>query len=271
MVDRVEKKSERIEIRVSHSKKQAFQQACDDHGDTPSGALRRFIDGYIRRADQDALKNGLRALGRMGRHRWLPIGGGVVALLLGGFLAVTQIPKPALIESHEQSGPIVSHNSRENTQPIDYALFGTYDTNTNGVIDLGEIANNDMHLHRVLNIDGKPGISPAEFFSSGRMLWSEITEYHVDWNDEASFNDGSNPLANFRSTGPVYIIQFDLRDAQTPSVLVESFDKPTDYGSSQRVVGWIAGVVEPKITVSAPSFRPRDREGYDFVDGKVKP
>ena len=51
-------------------------------------------------------------------------------------------------------------------------LFAAYDENKNGLLDLGEITARDAHLHRVLNIDGKAGISLDEFESHARMEWS---------------------------------------------------------------------------------------------------
>ena len=56
-----EKKSERFEVRLPFSKKQGFVKACEDQGDTPSNAVRRFIDSYIRRADADEMKAMTRA------------------------------------------------------------------------------------------------------------------------------------------------------------------------------------------------------------------
>lgn len=67
-----EKKSERFEVRLAHSKKQAFQDACDAQGDTPSLAVRRFIDGYLNRADADVLSSAGRALVHILRRNWLP-------------------------------------------------------------------------------------------------------------------------------------------------------------------------------------------------------
>ena len=42
-----EKKTERLDVRLSHEKKQAFSEACENQGDTPSTAVRRFINSYI--------------------------------------------------------------------------------------------------------------------------------------------------------------------------------------------------------------------------------
>ena len=52
--------------------------------------------------------------------------------------------------------------------------FEIYDQNKNSLIELGEIAPNDLHLHRVLNIDGKDGITRDEFVSHGTMVWNYV-------------------------------------------------------------------------------------------------
>ncbi len=54
---RREKKSEMIEVRVPHSKKEAFKDACEKNGVSVSEAVRSFIDGYIRTSQRsDPLK-----------------------------------------------------------------------------------------------------------------------------------------------------------------------------------------------------------------------
>lgn len=47
---RPEKKTEMIEVRLPHSKKEAFKQACEEEGITVSHAVRTFIDAYVRRS-----------------------------------------------------------------------------------------------------------------------------------------------------------------------------------------------------------------------------
>lgn len=53
---RPEKKSETLEIRLSHSKKTAFQKACENEGITASQAVRTFIDVYLKRARRMTLQ-----------------------------------------------------------------------------------------------------------------------------------------------------------------------------------------------------------------------
>lgn len=47
---RPEKKTEMIEVRLPHSKKEAFKQACEEEGITVSHAVRTFVDAYLRRS-----------------------------------------------------------------------------------------------------------------------------------------------------------------------------------------------------------------------------
>lgn len=75
-----EKKSERFEVRLTHSKKLAFQEACDRQGDTPSEAVRRSIESYLSRSEMDTLGHALRSLTRLVRQQWKPT---LAAFLIG--------------------------------------------------------------------------------------------------------------------------------------------------------------------------------------------
>nr|WP_070960537.1 energy transducer TonB [Hyphomonas sp. Mor2] len=54
--ERPEKKTEMIEVRLPHSKKEAFKRACEEEGITVSHAVRTFIDAYLRRARRERAK-----------------------------------------------------------------------------------------------------------------------------------------------------------------------------------------------------------------------
>jgi len=149
-----EKKTERLDIRLSHNKKQAFAQACENQGDTPSSAVRRFITTYIRRERRDEMASKIRF---SNWKRNLGFG----ALALAGTASVFVI---------------WGLSAAQNQKTLAAQNFETFDANQNGVIDLGEIASNDMHLHRVLNIDGVDGISPNEFALKGKMIWEFVPE-----------------------------------------------------------------------------------------------
>ena len=53
---RREKKSDTLEVRLPHSKKEAFKAACEAEGITASHAVRTFIDAYLKRSRRVQLK-----------------------------------------------------------------------------------------------------------------------------------------------------------------------------------------------------------------------
>ena len=90
-----EKKSERLEVRLGFQEKSEFVEACETQGDTPSSALRRFIRGYVRRADADLFASAWRGVGK----RKFILSAGITALgllVFGGWSALK--PAPDLIE-----------------------------------------------------------------------------------------------------------------------------------------------------------------------------
>lgn len=148
----LDKKTERLDIRVSHNKKQAFTRACEDQGDTPSNAIRRFITTYIRRARQDNIFSHVRYLPW---RRVILMSGSVAALGLGAVY-------------------VVNIHKEQKAVKLAGKVFNIYDQNNNGLLEPGEILPTDFHLHRVLDIDGKTGISPREFVTHGKMVWNFI-------------------------------------------------------------------------------------------------
>ncbi|MEO1028344.1 MAG: EF-hand domain-containing protein [Pseudomonadota bacterium] len=56
MKQRKEKKSETLEVRLPHSTKRDFMDACEREGITASQAVRTFIDVYVRRSKRANLK-----------------------------------------------------------------------------------------------------------------------------------------------------------------------------------------------------------------------
>jgi len=150
--DVFEKKTERLDIRLSHSKKQDFTQACENQGDTPSDAVRRFVATYIRRANRDEVASVIRFSPWKRGAVW------AASLLIAGLIGTT----------------IWGISSSRHSATLTAQLFDIYDENKNGLIDLGEISPDDFHLHRVLNIDGQDGISSEEFQAEGLMTWSFV-------------------------------------------------------------------------------------------------
>lgn len=142
-------------MRLSHAKKQAFLNACEEQSDTPSSVLRRFIDSYIRRANLDNLQFAFLSAKNATVRHWLKISVSVLTLFFG-FLFALKIY--AGFESHNR---VIDKSS----------LFSIYDENGDELITLGEISKNDSHLHHVLDVDLTKGISIEEFKIQGKMQW----------------------------------------------------------------------------------------------------
>lgn len=158
-----EKKTDRLDVRLSHDKKQAFSEACENQGDTPSQAVRRFINSYIRRSNRDDLGAAIRGTTK-GKGYFMV--GGIAAILAAIFFFPILLNVMSIGMSKQE-------------------LFAYYDYDNSGVIELGEISRNDINLHRVLNIDGKPGISMEEFYTNGTMVWSFVEPDEIDTIEES--------------------------------------------------------------------------------------
>lgn len=158
----LEKKSERLEVRLGYQEKQNFTEACDLQGDTPSGAVRRFINGYVRRSDGDVIASALRG---SAKRKLLP------ALAAAGLLAIFSAGIYAALTTFNQ--------------PSEGEIFAFRDLNKDGELDYSEHAvppgRNDSPngVMRVLDIDASGTISRAEFVRKGRMVYM-LGEDQVD-------------------------------------------------------------------------------------------
>lgn len=282
-----DKKTERLDVRVSYEKKQAFTEACEIQSDTPSNAIRRFVNSYIRRAKRDEAASGIRAL--------LPRHAGKAAIALPLCLVAIIAIKPLFSNSGSDK------------------IFAFYDYDKSGLIELGEIDSNDHHLHRVLNIDGKAGISPDEFIAKATMQWkltrpdveytvetkkigplkittsTSTSNFNVDDFPEGTLLFPADPEAapisvkefqennmtfadlraidyqDIRAMGPVkaaepdtefpsHFVMFDLTDFAKPQINVLTQTSRTTYSKSMpfsRSVHWVEGVDAPHFVMGS--------------------
>lgn len=150
MSERKEKKSERLEIRLPYSKKEAFIEACEQQSDTPSNAVRRFINSYIRRSNTDDLKF---SLGVLWRNWFRPVPVALTAaVLLSGAWALTQI-EPAQTSPKTQS-------------------FAQFDKDDSGELTMSELnldARSFDLLLFALDKDQSKGLSIEEFQLKGTI------------------------------------------------------------------------------------------------------
>jgi len=187
-----EKKSERLEVRLGFQEKSDFVDACETQGDTPSSAMRRFIRGYVRRADADLLASAWRGLGK--QKYILPAAITALGLVVfGGWSVLTsgpnliektdmqaltealEVPRPAQEKSERLTGQAALDAAKaagpSSDPEIDFATFERLDKNNDGILNRGEILPSDHHIHRLLNIDGEDGISSQEFYPRGNMQY----------------------------------------------------------------------------------------------------
>lgn len=158
----MEKKSERLEVRLGYKEKEDFTQACDLQGDTPSGAIRRFMNGYVRRSDQDLLASVWR---QSGRRKILPM-----LLVFGIICALTGLY-------------ILSLNSASKATSDE--IFEFRDRNGNGELEYSEhslppgINGEPNGVLKVLDLDSSGTISRAEFVDKGKMVFTRATAGQV--------------------------------------------------------------------------------------------
>lgn len=203
-----EKKSERLEVRLGFQEKSDFVDACDTQGDTPSSALRRFIRGYVRRADADLLGSAWRgALRKRGGPIAFGLGGAVAAGLLVwggvGLMANRPLSDGAIFSARDLNGDGI-------LQASEHGLEAGRTGEPNGVL-------------RVLDLDASGTISREEFVARGRMVFA------ID-NENSVLPAGDDPRLTF--------VEFEFRqDGTTSNTYRNSI---INAGELDRLVLWYA-------------------------------
>lgn len=99
---RHEKKTEMIEVRLPHSKKEAFKQACEEEGITVSHAVRTFIDAYLRRARRDRVKRIAKDISMTLIRNPIKSASGIGGLVAATLSAVTLFSAPSFADRDTQ-------------------------------------------------------------------------------------------------------------------------------------------------------------------------
>ncbi|MCF6329310.1 MAG: energy transducer TonB [Henriciella sp.] len=139
---RREKKSETLEVRMPHSKKQAFKAACEAEGITVSHAVRSFIDAYLKRSRRMKLKQITQEISMTLIRNPLKTTGGLGAVILASLAVFTMTATPGMADPADRdaqpiSPPIPSY-------PMDMADLGlgakceaVFDVSIEGYVEAG--------------------------------------------------------------------------------------------------------------------------------------
>jgi hypothetical protein len=194
----MEKKSERFEIRLSHTDKQAFQAACDEVGETPSNVIRRFIQRYIRRADADRLREGWHALRAMAGRNGLKLSG-VAAALVAVMVISLLANGRAYIPKRGTIAPPLN----------EAAAFARFDTDNDGKIKPGDFGDEDELLFKVMDVNASGTIDKREFRSRGTMAYIKVSLERFA--PPIVHPTKPNCLAEIQPGQPLHVVKFDLR------------------------------------------------------------
>ncbi|MEM7492593.1 MAG: hypothetical protein AAF296_04380, partial [Pseudomonadota bacterium] len=224
------KKSERLEVRLSHADKESFQSVCESSGETPSDVIRRFIRRYIRRADSDRVGDGMAALRAMAMRNRGKFAVAGMALAFGAFVS--------------SLGFSSGHNSTstervEALQPMDAgAAFARFDVDGDGVLSFSEFNHEKGVLFKVMDFDGSGSLLPGEFKSIGRMALIEVSLETLP----APIIDPEREecLAEITPEQDLQIITFDLRypDMRVMAEIKPQVDFTRNYRGLDRLIVW---------------------------------
>lgn len=129
---RTEKKSETLEVRLPHSKKEAFKAACEAEGITASHAVRTFIDAYLKQSRRVKLKRIAEDITmRLMKHK-LKTAGMIGAGLVGATMLATS-PSVADTNIKPISAPTVVYPAELAEQGIGAACQAKFDVTAEGL------------------------------------------------------------------------------------------------------------------------------------------
>ncbi|MEM1036437.1 MAG: hypothetical protein AAGI14_06715 [Pseudomonadota bacterium] len=211
----MDKKTERLEVRLSHADKQSFQNACEEGGETPSDVVRRFIRRYIRRADSDRVGEGLAALRSMaGRNRGR-LAVGAVSIFSVALVVV------AVSGVGSETSKAVATSAPAMTKE---AAFERFDVNRDGVLKISEFDYENHLLFKIMDVDGTGFITFGEFKSHGEIGYTEVTLERFA--PPVIHPDKEGCLAEVTPDQALQLVRFDLR---YPEIQISTEEKSQSY------------------------------------------
>lgn len=137
---RNEKKSETLEVRLPHSKKEAFKAACDAEGITVSHAVRSFIDAYLNRSRRMKLKQITKEISMTLIRNPIKTTGGIGVAVLAAIAAFTLTATPSIADIVDRdaqpiSPPIPSYPIDMAQQRAEAICDATFNVAADGLVE----------------------------------------------------------------------------------------------------------------------------------------
>ena len=184
---RPEKKTEMIEVRLPHSKKEAFKRACEEEGITVSHAVRTFVDAYLRRSrrmkakriakdiSMTLIRNPLKTTGSLGGA--LAAAVGIAALTVSPSHAdrnTQPIEHPAPVYPTDMAAENISAicNSHFDITPDGYVTNLSVECGHPGFIDATRNAVSTLRFEPKL-VDGKPVTRTGVVYPMQFLIYDE--------------------------------------------------------------------------------------------------
>ena len=133
-----EKKSETLEVRLPHSKKEAFKAACEEEGITASHAVRAFIDAYLRRSRQMKAKRIAKDISMTLIRNPIKTTGGVAAAATA-IIALFSFALPSVADTDVQpiAPPAPSYPIELGQQGLSANCQSTFNVSEEGFVETG--------------------------------------------------------------------------------------------------------------------------------------
>ena len=187
---RPEKKSETLEVRLPHSKKEAFKAACEAEGITASHAIRTFIDAYLKQSRRAKLKQIAEDITmKLMRHKLKTAGifgaGLAGAVLLAASPSVADTDAFTLLDKN--SDGVLTVEDIQSASGEMLTSLSDVDANGDGKITRSEFENVKMvslKLKEGSVIDGKPASSLIMIPADGEVIDEAVLGEDFHWETE---------------------------------------------------------------------------------------
>lgn len=214
-----EKKSERLEIRPSLSKKQAFLTACEENGMTSSEAIRSFIDAYIMQSRWKRIKTIAKEMIMIVKRHPLKSTSTAIASTLFGIIALTgpsiADEKAFKLYDIDEDGRITHEefsNSRDGSE-----ILVLLDNDESGNITLDEFSTT-VYLHSV-----NDRLVSGTKRNNKRVIEVVVAEY--------DFSQGG---LNYYTSSASEFVSIDTSTAEVASLIKNLKNKNKKYLETQK-------------------------------------